>query len=85
MELAIGDPFPELISHDLTDPSNLHISSIYLTSTKWYLFKKAHFSHESRSVLDIESGSVILDYHHEGKNPHEAIDLLGCNESTPRE
>ena len=80
MEFAIGDLFPELTPQDLTGPSDLHISSIYFTSPKRYLFKKAHVIHEAWHELDIESGSIILDSHHKDKNPYQVIDLLGCNE-----
>ena len=82
VEMAIGDPFPTLIPQDPNDTeTNLRLTGVYFPQNKRYLFKKAHFSHEDRRVFDLDTGTVILVSHHEGKNPYEAIDPLGYNGS----
>lgn len=81
VEMAIGDPFPQLVPQDANDDeTNIRLTGVYYPQNKRYLFKKAHFSHEDRRVFDVDTGTAILVSHHEGKNPYESIDPLGYNE-----
>jgi len=86
VQLAIGDPFPTLVPQNPNDTeTNMRLTGVYYGENKRFLFKKAHFSHEDRRVFDVDTGEVILVSHHEGKNPYEAVDLLGYNESATGE
>jgi len=84
-EMAVGDPFPELVPQDRDDPASLRLTGVCFDENKRYLFKNAHFSAEDRRLFDVESGAIVLVSHHEGKNPYESIDPLGYNESATGE
>lgn len=74
IQIAAGDPFPELIAQKRG--STLELDKVYFNEPKRYVVKKAHLSRDDVRIFDTE-GRMILNSHHPGKNPYDELDPLG--------
>lgn len=73
VEVAVGDPFPKLISQK---KGSIYIDQFYKKENTRFILKKARFSRDDVRVFD-SNGNVALVSHHPGKNPYESLDPLG--------
>lgn len=75
MQIAVGDPAPVLVPQKRG--SAIELDKVYFPDTKRYLVKKAHMSRDDVRVFDTDGGHLVMNSHHPGKNPYDALDPLG--------
>lgn len=81
IQIAIGDPFPELIAQERG--SGIELDKVYFDEPKRYIIKKAKLSRDDVRCFDTE-GRLICNSHHPGKNPYEQLDPLGLTNQDNR-
>ncbi len=74
IQVAIGDPFPELVPQKRGD--TLELDRVYFSEPKRYIVKRAKLSRDDVRCFDTE-GRLICNSHHPGKNPYDQLDPLG--------
>ncbi len=74
VQIAVGDPFPRLIPQ--RRGTGIVKDGVYYKQPKRYVLKKAHLAMDDLRLFDTD-GELILNSHHPGKNPLDALDPMG--------
>mmetsp|Transcript_1628 Transcript_1628/g.2744 ORF Transcript_1628/g.2744 Transcript_1628/m.2744 type:complete len:340 (+) Transcript_1628:282-1301(+) len=77
LEVAVGPPLPELVPQQQTDGIKAFGKFNTMDKPKRFIVKKAHLSTDDFRIWDFDTGKLVYNSHHPGKNPVESVDLLG--------
>ena len=75
VQFAVGDPLADLTPQNRDEGISLH--GVFFTETKRYILKKAHLSKDDNRIFDAQTGRLVYNSHHPGKNPYEMTDPFG--------
>ena len=74
VQLAVGPAYPKLVEQ--SRGRSVQKDGVYHSRTTRFVLKAARFALDDLRVFDSD-GNLVLNSHHPGKNPLDAVDPLG--------